>query len=132
MKNYLVTRDYDLVTDLFDSFFAGQNTLAKRMATNVKKSETGYTLEMEAPGFEKENFNLDYQKNYFTVTVEKNISEEDKKNYISYESATKLQRSFYIPEIDNENITAKYANGVLSVNLPYKKEEDNVKKIVIE
>ena len=130
---------------LFDDFFAdpfemmampqGRNPLygkhAKNMMkTDIKEMEDGYELEMDLPGFKKDEVKVELNNGYLTVSAEKGLDkdEEDKKGkYIRKERyAGALSRTFYLgEEIREEEIKAKFENGILSVSIP-KEEEKKV------
>lgn len=102
-------------------------------ATNVTENEQSYQLEMAVPGFTKEDFKIDLEKDILTISaeVEKKDNDESKEemNYRMREFARRnFCRSFSITEtIDKDAIKAEYVNGILMVILP-KKEEVKVKK----
>ena len=92
---------------------------------NIKETHDAYELEIIAPGFERNDFNVSLEKNLLTLSGEKKseagVAEEKqiRKEY-HYRS---FKRSFTLDEkIDAEKIEAKYANGVLVLNLPRKAE----------
>jgi len=131
-KNRPIERNFNNVVD---TFFNGFPSLFKEDLTtpafkpfapvNVKEVENGYQLELVAPGFEKEDFNVNLDRNLLTISVEKKNEEEAKaakviRREYKYQS---LKRSFTLDEnIDAENIDAKYVNGVLVLTLPKKAE----------
>ncbi|MFI5185624.1 MAG: Hsp20/alpha crystallin family protein [Chitinophagales bacterium] len=103
---------------------------------NVKETKEAYQLDVVAPGFEKNDFKIDLEKNILTISVEKkneikNESEKQIRNEYSYRS---FKRSFTLDEkIDAEKIDAKYVNGVLTLNLPRKAEvKESAKQISIQ
>ena len=132
MKNYLVSNNYNLIDDVFNSFFARPEVSEARvMPTNVKRSENALSLEIEIPGFKKEDLSIAYENGYLTVSAEKTVSEEDKKDYVRFERASKLSRMYKVGEINEEGISAKYVDGVLYVELPFESKKE-AKKIFIE
>ena len=123
----------DFMDDLFDM---PQRTYAKSysanglMKTDIKESEEGFTVEMDLPGFSREDISAELKDGYLTVSAEKGLDkdEEDKKGkYIRKERyAGSLSRTFYLgEEIRVEEIKAKFENGILSVSIP--KEEEKKK-----
>ena len=123
----------DFMDDLFDM---PQRTYAKSysanglMKTDIKESEEGFTVEMDLPGFCREDISAELKDGYLTVSAEKGLDkdEEDKKGkYIRKERyAGALSRTFYLgEEIREEEIKAKFENGILSVSIP-KEEEKKV------
>jgi HSP20 family protein len=92
---------------------------------NVKEVESGYQLELIAPGLEKEDFKIALDKNLLTVEAETKGKTEvkDEKHLRREYKFQSFKRSFTVDEnIDTENIDAKYVNGVLILRLPKKAE----------
>ncbi len=123
MKKYLQTRnnaDYDLFdafNDIFPPvFFDEQHDLR----TNIKETDTGYELEVEIPGYAKDEIKVSLDDGYLTVAAKKEKKEEESgKHYIRKEITESCQRSFYVgTELTKEQITAKYDNGMLILSLP--------------
>ena len=103
---------------------------------NVSETEAGYKLEIVAPGFEKEAFQIKLEENMLTIAAELKKEEAGKtEKQLRHEYSFKsFKRSFTIDEkIDAENIAAEYKNGVLTLNLPRKAEvKASVKNITIQ
>ncbi len=92
-------------------------------STNVIENEKEFKLEMSAPGFDKKDFKVDVHDGVLSITAEsKNETEEKKENYRKKEfSYNSIRRSFALPEhVKEENIDAKYENGILRLTLPKK------------
>jgi len=126
MKNYLAERNNnDLFTEMFGDFFKPvfYGDSAVYMATDVKEKENAYELEIEMPGYDKSEISVDFEKGYLTVTAKKDEKQEEGKKYISRERHRVCRRSYYVGEIDDSGISAKYENGVLTVELPKRVEE---------
>ena len=103
---------------------------ANLMKTDIKEKKDGYDLEMDLPGFKKDEVKVELNNGYLTVSAEKGLDkdEEDKKGkYIRKERyAGALSRTFYLgEEIREDEIKAKFENGILSVSIP-KEEEKKV------
>ena len=81
---------------------------------------------MDVPGYKKEEIKIECHKWTLTITAEKNIENEEKdedKKYIRQERKYgKIERSFYLGDIEEENIHAKFENGILEIIVPEKKE----------
>lgn len=119
--------------DEFNDFYT--DTLAKDMKTNILENENDYVITSEIPGVNKDNVKIDVSDNTLTITVEKkNEGKNDNKNYIVKEiSESTLTRSFYLDNMDEENITAKMDNGILTITVSKIKEvKPAVRKITIE
>lgn len=109
--------------DLFnDSFF---RTNSGVMKTDIKEKDGSYLLDVELPGFKKEDIHLNLENGYLTVEANHNVdnSEKDQEgNVIRRErSYGSCSRSFYVGDaITEEEIKAKYENGELKIFLPKK------------
>ena len=84
--------------------------------------------------FKKEDIKIEAKNGYLTITAEKNNNEEEKdKNYIRQERIySKVQRSFYLGNIDENDIEAKYEDGTLKISIPKKEQIENKKYIEIK
>jgi HSP20 family protein len=108
------------------------NTNTTLPSVNIKENTDAFYVEVAAPGFEKSDFKIEIDNDMLTISSEKRINEEVKederitKSEFSYQSFT---RSFTLPElVEDDKITAKYNNGILSLTIP-KKEEAKPKPI---
>ena len=119
----------NFVDDVFDDMFpfAGSYTTANYdlMKTDVKDAGDHYELEMEMPGVEKENIKAELKDGYLTVTAQQNTNKDEKDkegNYIRRERyAGTLSRSFYVGDaVSEEDIHAKYEDGILKLSVPKK------------
>ncbi len=120
--------DKFLEGDLMDwntSNFSSTNSTLP--AVNVKESENDFTIEVAAPGLNKEDFKLSYENGRLTICSEKKNEKEEKddekvtRREFSYQS---FQRSFTIAEtiVDAEKISADYKDGILHITLPKREE----------
>ena len=131
--------EFDLFDEMFnDPFFTrGENKLMK---TDIKEKGDKYLLEVDLPGYEKENIKIEIDDGYLTVhaSMNKNVDESDKDSkYVHKERYIgECSRSFYVgEEINEEDIKASFKNGTLKIELPkkdQKKIEDSKKYIDIE
>ena len=122
MKNYLQKRNngYDLF-DAFDDFFRPVfYDEGRDLRTNIKENETGYELEVEMPGYAKDQIKLALENGYLTISASKQSKEEDgKKHYVRKEISESCSRSYYVgDDVKQEDIKAKYDNGMLTVSVP--------------
>ncbi len=95
----------DIFDEVFnDSFFSEREN--KIMKTDVKEEEENYLLEIDIPGYEKENIKIELHEGYLTVTASKNEEKEDKKaKYLKRERFTGMcSRSFYVGDCVKEEI----------------------------
>lgn len=115
--------------DMFDNFLESENP---KMKCDIYEKDNTYILEMDVPGFKKEDIKIEYNKGNLTITAEKNEEkdEKDEKKYIRRERFYgKLTRSFYLGDIDEEGIKAEFKHGTLKVIAP--KKDENISKKVI-
>lgn len=94
-------------------------------AVNIVETENGFTLEVAAPGFNKEDFNIKVEKNLLTISGKKETKQEENSPvYRRREFAfTQFERSFRLPEtIDTDSVNAALNNGILKVDLAKKPE----------
>lgn len=135
-----------LIDDFFDDFAkpimpAARFTAPANavMKTDIKETDKEYLLEVELPGYNKEDINAQLKDGYLTVSAKTNSENEEKDkdgNYIRrerrYGSCT---RSFYVGEhLSEEDISAKFENGILNINVPKKEalpEKEETKYIQI-
>ena len=109
------------------------------MKTDVKETDTGYEVDIDLPGFKKDEINAQLDNGYLTISAAKGLDkdEKDKKGkYIRKERyAGAMSRSFYVGEgITQEDIKAKYEDGILRLSVPKKeaKAVEDKKYIAIE
>ena len=109
------------------------------MKTDVKETEKGYEVAVDLPGFKKDEINAQLDNGYLTISAAKGLDkdEKDKKGkYIRKERyAGAMSRSFYVGEgVTQEDIKAKYEDGILRLSVPKKeaKAVENKKYIAIE
>ena len=123
--------------NLFDDFFSdpfgmmvpqGRDPLygkhAKNlMKTDVRETESTYELDVDLPGFTKDEVNVELKNGYLTIQASKGLDKEqsDKKGkYIRQERyAGACSRTFYVGEgVEPEDVTAKFENGILQLSIP--------------
>ena len=109
------------------------------MKTDVKETDSGYEVDIDLPGFKKDEINVQLDNGYLSISAAKGLDkdEKDKKGkYIRKERyAGAMSRSFYVGEgITQEDIKAKYEDGILRLSVPKKeaKAVENKKYIAIE
>ena len=117
-----------------DNLFSSKNPLygkhAKNiMKTDVRETDKGYELDVDLPGFKKDEVQVQLKDGYLTISAAKGLDkdEQDKKgNYIRRERyAGSSSRSFYVGNgLKNEDVHAKFENGVLRLSLPKKAAEE--------
>ena len=123
--------------NLFDDFFHddfamlpmwnGRNPLygkhAKNMMkTDVREMENTYELDVDLPGFKKDEINVELKDGYLTISAAKGLDKDEKDKegkYIRKERyAGACSRSFYVGDVQQKDVSAKYEDGILKVTLP--------------
>jgi HSP20 family protein len=101
--------------------------------TDVAETEKAYEIQLAVPGMKKEDFQLELNENFLTITGERKFNEEKKdKNFHTIETYYgSFSRSFRVPEnVEASKISAAYNNGILEVTLP--KDEKKLLKSSIK
>lgn len=132
----------NFMDDFFDDsrfpIFAGKgtNSIPTMMHTDVKETESGFELGIELPGYKKEDIQAELKDGYLTINAERSENKEEKEEgrYIRKERYTgHCSRTFYVgDDIAEDDIKAKFENGVLTLNIPkeVKKPEVEEKKLI--
>ncbi len=109
------------------------------MKTDVRETESGYELDVDLPGFKKDEISAQLDNGYLTISAAKGLDkDEEKKNgkYIRKERyAGAMSRSFYVGDgLSQSDIKAKYEDGILKISVPKmdKKAIESSKTIAIE
>lgn len=142
--------------DLFDDFFdfpfyddKESDKLEKKlyghrsknlMKTDVQETENGYVLEMDLPGFSKDEVKASLKDGYLTIRAEKGLDKEEKDEkttkYIRRERyAGSCERSFYVGDVNETDIKGEFKHGILKLTIPKeqpKKEIDTTKYIELD
>jgi len=113
----------------------GKNA-AREMKTDVHEHEDHYEVDIDLPGFKKDEITLSLENGYLTVNAVKGLDKDhtDPKGRIIRQEryAGSMQRSFYVGEaLTEEDITARFENGVLSLNVPKREAKRMPEKKVI-
>jgi len=123
---------------MFDSFFGKDfcwnpehffNRIEGKPAVNIIESDNEYCIEVAAPGFEKEEFNIELTKGILTISAEKETTNENQDEFRLQEFFySSFKRSFNLPEnkIEESAIKAYYEAGILEVKIA-KREEAKLK-----
>ena len=101
------------------------------MKTDVKETEKGYEVDIDLPGFKKDEISAQLDNGYLTISAAKGLDKEEKDKegkYIRKERyAGAMSRSFYVGNsVTQEDIMAKYEDGILRLTVP-KKEHKSIK-----
>ena len=108
------------------------------MKTDIKEKKDGYELEIDLPGFKKDEVTAELNDGYLTVSAAKGLDQDEQEKetgkYIRRERyAGNLSRSFYIGDVKQEDVKAAFKNGILSISVPKedKKAKEEKKYITI-
>ncbi len=118
--------------DIFDDFLDRESS---KMKCDIYEKDGAYHLELDVPGFKKDEIKVECDNGTLTITAEKNENKEEKENkkYIKRERIYgKYSRSFYLGDVDSENIEAGFQDGILKITVPKVEEKDNKKYIEIK
>ena len=142
----------DLFDDFFDFPFYDDRDMEKMqkklyghrsknlMKTDVQENDDSYLMEMDLPGFSKDEVKVSLKDGYLTIKAEKGLDEEQKDEksakYIRRERYSgACERSFYVGNINEADIKGEFKHGILKLTTPKeqpKKEIDTTKYIEIE
>ncbi len=120
---------------VFNDFFGNEwieKSNSTSPAVNIIENDKTYKVELAAPGLTKNDFHIElHDDNHLTVSMEKKSEhkEEDKNNkYLRREfSYMNFRQSMILPDdVELDKIEAKVENGVLSIDIPKKKEEEKI------
>ena len=105
-----------------------------KMNCDVYEKENQIFIEIDMPGFNKENITIELNKGTLNIIAEIKYEEQEEKKYLCRERAHygKYQRSFYLGEVEEDKIDAKFDNGILYICIPKKQEDDNKRMIEIK
>lgn len=136
MKNYLEKRnkgEYSLFDEALDNFFRplffSENN--SEMKTDIKEFKTNYEMEIEMPGFDKKDISVNLEDGYLNISAQKDVKEKvehDDGAYLRRERTVSCSRSYYIGDVKEEDIKAKYNNGILCLTIPKCELEKPAKK----
>ena len=131
--------------DDFDKYFFGKKNplygkhAKNMMKTDVKETDSSYEVDIDLPGFKKDEINAKLENGYLTISAAKGLDKDEKDKrgkYIRKERyAGAMSRSFYVGDaVTQEDIKAKYEDGILKLAIPKKdaKAVENKSYIAIE
>lgn len=133
-------KNFDLLDDFFeDPFFHREPVpthINQLMKTDIRENENSYIMDVDLPGFEKENIKIDLENGYLNIhaKMDNSKNEEEKGKFIKRERYFgECSRSFYVGEdIKEEEIKAAFNNGILTLEVPKKSEEKEQEKKYID
>ena len=121
-----------------DDFWGRKNPLygknAKRMMkTDIRETDGSYELDVDLPGFKKDEIQASLENGYLTISAAKGLDKDDKDKegkYIRQERyAGAMSRSFYVgDDVTQDEIKAKYEDGILKLSIPKKEKKPAVEQ----
>ncbi len=129
----------DFVDSMFDDFFGNSYWPSARarqvnaMSTDIRELDGAYEIDMELPGFRKEDVQAELKDGYLTISACRNDEKEEKdekQKYIRRERYSGCyQRSFFVGDgVKQEDIKAKFSNGILTVSVPKIEKQHEVEQ----
>ncbi|MBR1874521.1 MAG: Hsp20/alpha crystallin family protein [Eubacterium sp.] len=134
----------NFMDDVFDDFFGssfvparGTTSAAATMKADITETDKGYRIDMDLPGYSKNDVQAELKDGYMTITAEHNTQNEEKDTDGKVIRRERFQgvcrRSFYVGDAVTENdIKARFKDGVLTLDIPKKEKEPEVetKKLI--
>ena len=136
----------NLFDEFFDDYFTGHPACNGRdplygkraknlMNTDVRETEDTYEVDIDLPGFKRDEITVDLKDGCLTVSAAKGLDkdEEDRKGrYIRQERyAGACSRSFYVGDVEPDQVTAKYEDGILRISMPKEAKKELPKRSTI-
>ncbi len=130
----LIPRRYFLGDDFFDDFF--EPAIKDQMKCDVYEKGGKYNVVLDVPGYDKDDIKIECDNGYLTISAEHTDEDEDKdeeKNYIRRERHYgSFSRSFYVGDVDPDEIKAEFKKGTLKISVPKVEEAPTKKQIEIK
>ena len=105
-----------------DDFFSDLTPVADHMKTDVAENDQGYTVKIDMPGFDKKDIHVNYADGILTVSGHRDtFDDHTNKNGDIVQSERRygqMSRSYRLPDVDLDKVSAKYNDGVLALDLP--------------
>ena len=151
MSKYLPTVFGENLMDVFDDFdrdfFRGFGNIDRTlygkhaqhvMKTDVKETDQGYEVDVDLPGFKKDEIHIELKNGYLTISAAKGLDKDEKApegKYIRQERYTgACSRSFYVgTDLQPKDVNAKFTDGILELTFPKEapKKEPDVTRVEI-
>ncbi len=113
---------------LWNGFINRNDT--ESMKADIYETEEEACIEIELPGYQKEEINIDYNNGYLTVNT---FKETVDRNYIHQERFYgEYSRSFYVGDINESKVKASFENGILKITYPKEENQPEIRRIMID
>ena len=129
----LIPRNF-LFDDDLEDFFVTKPSKRGEMKCDIYEKDNKYYIELDAPGFDKKDINIEVKDGYLTIKASKETEDkEETKNYIRRERVVgSFTKSFALGDVDTDKIDAKFENGILNITVPKKEIQENKKYIEVK
>ncbi len=126
-----------LMDDFFDDFGRDRSKSPDIMKTDIKETENAYEIGIDLPGYAKDDIHAELKDGYLVISAEKETNTDESKEDGSYIHRERYygscSRSYYVGnKMKEEDIKAKFENGVLTIDLPKKNESEVEEKKYIQ
>ena len=133
---YLANKNSNVLDDLWDNVFTGFNT-NRLMKTDVHEKDGKYIMNIDLPGYKKDDVKISLYNGNLTISAEKNESNEEKDakgNLIRQERYSgSCSRSFYVGDsIRDNDIQASFKDGILTITVPTEEHKEETEKKYID
>lgn len=133
---YLANKNSNVLDDLWDNAFTGFNT-NRLMKTDVHEKDGKYIMDIDLPGYKKDDVKISLYNGNLTISAEKNESNEEKDakgNLIRQERYSgSCSRSFYVGDsIRDNDIQASFKDGILTITVPTEEHKEETEKKYID
>ena len=133
---YLANKNSNVLDDLWDNVFTGFNT-NRLMKTDVHEKDGKYIMEIDLPGYKKDDVKISLYNGNLTISAEKNESNDEKDakgNLIRQERYSgSCSRSFYVGDsIRDNDIQASFKDGILTITVPTEAHKEETEKKYID
>ena len=114
----------------FDDLLSDMSVEGK-MKCDIYEKDNKYFIEMDVPGYKKDDIKIEVDKGNIVIRAEKEKKEEQDKRYLHRERKIygKIERSFHLDDMDEDSIKASFKDGILKIEIA-KLAEDEYKKII--
>lgn len=125
---------YNMIDNFFNDDFFPTRVASTSFKVDIKEDEDKFTVLADFPGFEKEDIDISFDKGYLTLSANKaEENEDDQEGFIHRERrSSNMSRTMRFTGIDEDAIKASLDKGLLTVEIPKKKQEITKKSIEIE
>ncbi len=128
-----IRNNFDLFDDFFEDDFFPTKKERNLMRTDIREKKDKYIIDVDLPGFEKNNINISLQNGYLNIhaKVEKNDDKKEHEKFVHRERFFgECSRSYYVgDEIKEDDINAEFKNGILKVEVPKKEEQKKLNAV---